>query len=84
MNGVDFNEDQSEVEFTFVGTAPYISFLTIILTLLAIAFVGFAITLCTNDAYRFNQMSYENPPWAGNSTRANTGGVNLRDPAGGY
>jgi hypothetical protein len=54
INGVDFNEEQSDVDFTFVGTAPYISFLTIVMTLLAIAFVGCAITLCTNDAYRLN------------------------------
>jgi len=57
MNGQDFNEDQSEAEFTFKGTAPYISFLTIILALLALAFVGFAATLCTADMYQVNQMS---------------------------
>ena len=36
------------MEFTFVGTAPYVSFATIVMTLLAIAFVGFAATLCTS------------------------------------
>jgi hypothetical protein len=48
MNGQDFEEDTSSVEFTFVGTAPYVSFATIVMTLLAIAFVGFAATLCTS------------------------------------
>jgi len=47
MNGYDFLEDSSTTEFVFVGTAPYISFATIVMTLLAIAFVGFAGTLCT-------------------------------------
>ena len=51
MNGQDFLEDSSTTEFTFVGTAPYISFATIVMTLLAVAFVGFAGTLCTSDAY---------------------------------
>ena len=51
MNGQDFQEDASDVEYTFVGTAPYISFATIIMTLLAIAFVGFAGTLCTSQWY---------------------------------
>jgi hypothetical protein len=45
MNGQDFQEDSSEVEFTFVGTAPYISFLAILLTLVAIGFVAFAVGL---------------------------------------
>lgn len=51
MNGEDFMEDASELPFTFVGTAPYISFATIILALLAVAFVGFAATLCSADWY---------------------------------
>mmetsp|Transcript_9900 Transcript_9900/g.16638 ORF Transcript_9900/g.16638 Transcript_9900/m.16638 type:complete len:203 (-) Transcript_9900:105-713(-) len=56
MNGMDFEEDKSEVYFTFVGTAPYISFATIVMTLLAIAFVGFALTLCTSDWYSLSQL----------------------------
>lgn len=51
MNGQDFLDDASTTEFTFVGTAPYISFATIVMTLLAVAFVGFAGTLCTSDWY---------------------------------
>jgi len=39
-------EDQSDLEFTYVGTAPYISFAAIIFTLLALAFVGFTFILC--------------------------------------
>jgi hypothetical protein len=63
MNGQDFMEDSSDVDFTEVGTAPYISFATIILTLLAIAFVGFAATLCTADWYHAGQLQYP-PSWA--------------------
>lgn len=51
LNGQDFLESTSEIEFTFIGTAPYISFATIVLTLLAIGFVGFAGTLCTSDRF---------------------------------
>jgi hypothetical protein len=56
MNGQDFVEDSSTVEFTFVGTAPYVSFATIVMTLLAIAFVGFAGTLCTSAMGDLNQL----------------------------
>lgn len=59
MNGQDYLEDQSTAEFTFVGTAPYISFATILLTLLAIGFVGFAATLCTSDWYHLSQLDQE-------------------------
>jgi hypothetical protein len=71
MNGQDFMEDTSEAEFTFVGTAPYISFLTIVLGLLALAFVGFAATLCTSDLYQASQMPELAGGWAG----AGSGGV---------
>lgn len=43
LNGQDFAEDISTIEFTFVGTAPYVSFVAILLTLAAIAFLGYAI-----------------------------------------
>ena len=59
MNGYDFLEESSTTEFTFVGTAPYISFATIVMTLLAIAFVGFAGTLCTSDWYQLSQAKQE-------------------------
>lgn len=39
MNGVDFEESEYSPEFTFVGTAPYLSFTAILLTLLAVGFV---------------------------------------------
>lgn len=48
MNGQDFEEDATGTEFTFVGTAPYISFATIIMTLLAVAFVAYAVTVYTD------------------------------------
>ena len=48
MNGQDFEEDSTYTEFTFIGTAPYISFATIIMTLFAIAFVAYAVTVCTS------------------------------------
>ena len=56
MNGQDYLEDNSEIEYTFVGTAPYISFATIIMTLLAIAFVGFAGTLCTSSWHELDRI----------------------------
>lgn len=55
MNGQDFKEDAATADFTFVGTAPYVSFATIVMTLLAIAFVGFAGTLCTSEWFRASQ-----------------------------
>lgn len=45
MNGVDFNEDVSVADFQFMGTAPYISFVTILLLLGAIAFLGYAVAM---------------------------------------
>jgi hypothetical protein len=51
MNGQDFMEDTSNVEFTFIGTAPYISFLTIVIALLALAFLIYAVVLYTNQKY---------------------------------
>ena len=52
MNGQDFQEDDSEIEFTFIGTAPFISFATIVMTLLAIGFVAFAATLFMSNSYQ--------------------------------
>jgi hypothetical protein len=45
MNGIDYNEDLTVAEFQFLGTAPFISFFTIILLLGAIAFLGYAIAM---------------------------------------
>lgn len=45
MNGVDFNEDVTVADFTFTGSAPFISFLAIIIVLAAIAFVGYAVAM---------------------------------------
>lgn len=56
MNGQDFVEEDSNTEFTFNGTAPYISFATLVMTLLAIAFVGFAGTLCTSEGYTLSNL----------------------------
>ena len=42
INGVDFADDPSAADFTFTGTAPYISFITILLLLAAIAFLAYA------------------------------------------
>jgi hypothetical protein len=43
MNGNDFGDDISTADFTFTGTAPYLSFFTIILLLAVIALFGFAL-----------------------------------------
>jgi hypothetical protein len=51
LNGQDFLEDTSEAEFTFVGTAPYISFVTVLMIIIAIAFVGVSCALCTMQFY---------------------------------
>ena len=80
MNGQDFMEESSEVEFTFVGTAPYISFMTILLALLAVAFVGLMWSIYVNSRSDievafprlFNNNNVPNLP------RANT--RQLRDP----
>jgi hypothetical protein len=45
MNGVDYDDEHSYADFTFTGTAPMISFFTIILLLLVIAFFGYAVTI---------------------------------------
>jgi len=50
LNGQDFAEDISTIEFTFVGTAPYVSFAAILMTLAAIAFLGYAIALLIESA----------------------------------
>lgn len=43
MNGADYGEDHSTADFTFKGSAPFMSFFTIILLLLVIALFGFAV-----------------------------------------
>lgn len=48
MNGVDFEESEYSPEFTFVGTAPYLSFTAILLTLAAVAFVLYAVASLGN------------------------------------
>lgn len=60
MNGQDFEEENAGTEFTFVGTAPYISFATIIMTLFAIAFVAYAVTVCTSASGDLDQIKYAN------------------------
>jgi hypothetical protein len=60
MNGQDFEEENSGTEFTFVGTAPYISFATIVMTLLAIAFVAYAVTVCTSASGDLDQIKFAN------------------------
>lgn len=52
MNGVDFAEDVSTADFQFMGTAPYISFVTIILLLGAIAFLGYAIAMVIDQYHK--------------------------------
>lgn len=48
LNGQDYAEETSQAEFTFVGTAPYISFATIILLALALLFAGLGAARCIN------------------------------------
>lgn len=67
MNGQDFLEDTSTAELTFVGTAPYISFAAIVLTVIAIAFVGFAATMCTAQVYEAGQLG-DIVAWGGASS----------------
>lgn len=45
MNGVDYGEDVSTADFTFLGTAPFLSFFTIILLLAVIALFGYAFSM---------------------------------------
>lgn len=52
MNGVDFAEDQSTADFTFTGSAPYISFVTILLLLAAIAFLGYAVAMLIEQYHK--------------------------------
>jgi len=51
LNGQDFAEDTSSVEFTFLGTAPYVSFAAILMTLAAVAFLGYAVALLIEACY---------------------------------
>ena len=62
FNGQDFMEDTSNAEFTFIGTAPYISFLTIILVLLALAFLIYAVVFWMNQKYSPAQPQGYEPP----------------------
>jgi hypothetical protein len=52
MNGVDFNDDVTTANFQFMGTAPYISFVTIILLLGAIAFLGYAVAMLIDQYHK--------------------------------
>lgn len=45
MNGVDYGDDVSTADFTFLGTAPFMSFLTIIILLAVIALFGYAVAM---------------------------------------
>lgn len=52
MNGVDFMDDVTVADFQFTGTAPYISFVSILLLLAAIAFLGYAISKVIEEYYK--------------------------------
>lgn len=52
MNGVDFADDMSTADFTFRGTAPYISFFSILLLLGAIAFLGYAVAMLIEQYHK--------------------------------
>jgi hypothetical protein len=54
MNGIDFADDQAQADFTFTGTAPYISFITILLLLAAIAFVAYAVAMLIEQYHKKN------------------------------
>ena len=82
MNGYDFQEELSPVEFTFVGTAPYISFATIVMTLLAIAFVGFAGTLFTSDYYQVSSLRSSNFAPGSGGHRGGRDGMLRSQPSG--
>ena len=45
MNGVDYGEEVSTADFTFLGSAPFISFFTIIILLAVIALFGYAVAM---------------------------------------
>lgn len=60
MNGVDFADDMSTADFTFTGTAPYISFVTILLLLGAIAFLGYAVAKLIEQYHK--RRPQEDPP----------------------
>jgi hypothetical protein len=61
MNGVDYADDVSMVEFQFLGTAPYISFVTILLLLAAIAFLGYAVAMLIEQYHKKNAAADEAP-----------------------
>ena len=46
LNGVDHNEDQSQVEFTFVGTGTYLVFWPFIIGALLIGLLIVALVVC--------------------------------------
>jgi hypothetical protein len=52
MNGIDFNDDVTTADFQFMGTAPYISFITILLLLAAIAFLGYAVAMLIEQYHK--------------------------------
>lgn len=61
LNGQDFAEDTSTIEFTFLGTAPYVSFAAILLILAAIAFVGYAVVILIEVCFK-NSGREQQPP----------------------
>ena len=57
LNGVDHNEDQSQVEFTFVGTGTYLVFWPFIIGALLIGLLIVALVVCC--AMIFQKMSMD-------------------------
>jgi len=45
MNGVDYGDDVSAADFQFLGTAPFLSFFTIIILLAVVALFGYAVAM---------------------------------------
>lgn len=45
MNGVDYGDDVSTADFRFLGTAPFLSFFTIIILLAVVALFGYAVAM---------------------------------------
>ena len=86
MNGQDFEEEDDSPEFTFIGTSPYVSFASILLTLGAVAFVLVAAVLCLQSGAYLNSLLSANQPYApqGPSGQPNRSGMDrqMREPAG--
>lgn len=57
MNGVDHEDQNSELEFTFVGTGTYLVFWPFLVGVLLVALLIVAIVVCT--ATIFNKRSWE-------------------------